>query len=97
MIETEDITTTTECSVGTTKKKHPKLRSEIEDQGSRETTPEHIAQPKNSSMDRAHYTGSETNAESSDQGTPSETADASSSSQKKKVDLRQQQHSPSQA
>ena len=75
MIETADIATTAKCSAGTTKKKHPKLRNEIGDQGSRETTPEHIARPKNNSMVHAHYTGSETNMESSDQDTPSETAD----------------------
>src|SRR4051812_329713 len=97
MIETANIVTTAECSAGTTKKKHPNLRKEIGDQGSREMTPEHIARPRNGSTDRAHYTGLETNAESSDQDTPSEIAGASSISQKKKDDLRKQLHNPSQA
>src|SRR4051812_43357789 len=52
IIETADIDMTAECSAGTTKKKHPKFRNEIGDQSRRETTPEHIARPKNSSMDR---------------------------------------------
>jgi hypothetical protein len=53
MTEKEDITTIVEYSTETTKKKHPKFKNETGEQGSHGTTPEHIARPKSSSMDRA--------------------------------------------
>src|ERR1041385_1631077 len=89
--------TTGEYRTGTTKKKHPKFKNGIGEQGSHEMTPEHITRPKSSWTDRAQYTGSETSMESLDQDIASGTAGASSSSQKKKGDLQQQQHSLSQA
>src|SRR3954470_3994265 len=62
MREMTYIETTTECSGGTTKKKHPKSRNETGDQGSHETTPERTARLRNNTMGPAHYTGSKMSA-----------------------------------
>src|ERR1041385_5155009 len=93
--ETAGIAMTVELREETTSKMRPKLRNETGGRGSRATVLEHTARPKNNSTDRARYTDSETNEGSSDQGTPSGTAETSMSWLRKKVDLRQQRPSHS--
>src|SRR3954471_23132103 len=91
------IVTPTEHSEETTLQTRPKLRNETGGRGSRATTLEHTARPKNNLTDRARYTDSETNEESLDQATPSGIAEASTSWLRKKVDPRQQRPSHSRA
>ena len=86
MTETADIVTTAERGAEIIMKTRPKPRNKIGDQGSRVTMLEHTARLKSNSTDHARYTDSEMNAENSDQDTPSEIADASSSCPRKKAD-----------
>ena len=77
--ETAGTATTAEHSEETILKTRPKLRNETGGRGSRATTLEHTARPKNNSTDHARYMDSETNEGSLDQGTPSGIAEASTS------------------